>query len=723
MKVATLVAMFVALTAVLSFHTSEATDEEKPLEGKLTGRVVDAATEEPLPGVGVVVVGTVLGTLTDLDGRFLLSLPAGTYTVEASMIGYKRAVRKGVVIAPGKVTRIQFELEEAVIRVQPVVVTASKRRQLIQESPVSIDVITSSELGREDVVTLDQALERVSGIDTKGGEVDVRGTTGYSQGAGSRVLFLIDGSPAIAGDTGTIKWDAIPPTVVDRVEVIKGAGSALYGSNALGGVINVITKKPGTPPETGIRLSSGFYSKPYYPEWRWTKKVLDFNGIELLHSRKLGGLGLLVSVGRRFSDGYRQNDDYIRHNLFGKFTYNPSPEIDVELLSSWAEEDHGQFLLWKSQAEALKVSEKELGNRVYSNKLSINLSVRRLASPRRADTYKSYYYRTYWKNWFRDNRDYSRAQRTGGELRTELLISEGHSLGLGIEGIYNRVNSEMFGDHRTLDLGLYVQDEFRPFPRLTVTLGTRYDHHTVDETSGEAQLSPKTGLVWRPSDSVSLRTSLGRGFRAPSVAEMFVNTVVAGRKVIPNPKLRAERAWSYEIGANMMVGDRLWVDLAVFQNDFRRMIEPEAVLGGLFRLANLVKSRVRGTELTLKINLLRNLAATSFSYTYIDAVDLRLDEPLPYRPRHRLRATASLNHRGVRLGVDFKYHSRVEKVHEMFSADQRVAVYVVDLKGSLDLKEFTISAKVDNLLQYHYVEIPRRLEPIRSYTLTVAANF
>lgn len=694
-------------------------------QGELAGTVKDASTREALPAVSVVVKGTVLGAMTDLNGRFCIpKIPAGTYSVEAVMIGYKTAVIEGIGIVAGKITTAAFKIEQTAIELSPIIVTASKKAQLLQESPVSITVVSSADLQQRNEATLDRALQRsCPGLEFKGGEVGIRGSTGYSQGAGSRVLLLIDDSPAIAGDTGTIKWDIIPITEVQRVEVIKGAGSALYGSNALSGVINIITKEPTQRPETRASLSWGFYSKPYYSQWEWTDQRLDFQSIDLSHSRKLGNSSVLISAGRKYSDGYSQNGGYERWNLFGKLTSTFSPQTRFTLLTAWATDHWGYSAEWKGRDRALEVPDECRNDKVLSDKFNIHCSLKQVVNSQLAYILKTYCLKTYWKNQFHDNGDYANSYRAGGELRAELLATERHSLTVGLEGVYNEVESTMFGDHNTHDPAVYIQDEVELLPILKATLGMRYDTHWVDGNAIEDQLSPRGGIVYRPSESTSLRASVGRGFRAPSVAETFTRTIVSGFLIVPNPDIRAERTWSYEIGMNQLLGNRLVLDMALFQSDYKQMIEPKSVGSGEFQLANVTQACIRGVEIGLKGQLWRKFLSGNLSYTYIDPRDLTLDQTLPYRHRHQVLAAAFFNYRALRVGGDFHYRSRPQKAIDFLAADERVTHYVLNINSSIKLSDrLTFSGQIDNLLQYHYAEVPRHLAPIRNYSLTLTAK-
>ncbi|MCK5572364.1 MAG: TonB-dependent receptor plug domain-containing protein, partial [Bacteroidetes bacterium] len=238
--------------------------------GTVAGRVLDAETGSTLPGVNVSLQGTLLGSATNSSGEFVFSgVPAGSYSVTFSLVGYQRKLVPHIVVREGDTVRVSVELTAVAIQTEPVIVTANRREQAIQESPVSISVLDAAGIEFRNSVTIDDALRYISGVNMTEFQVSIRGSSGYSRGAGSRVLMLVDGIPLMTGDTGEINYETVPAGEVDRIEVIKVASSALYGANALGGVINVITKPIPPQPATRLRLYGGLYGEPSHDEWDW----------------------------------------------------------------------------------------------------------------------------------------------------------------------------------------------------------------------------------------------------------------------------------------------------------------------------------------------------------------------------------------------------------------------------------------------------------------------
>jgi outer membrane receptor for ferrienterochelin and colicins len=185
--------------------------------------------------VNIVIQGTIPGTSTDLNGNFELeNIPVGRYNLQFTMMGYQSMIEEDVQVNINETTRLSIELTEKTILAPDVVVIDRRRTQKIDDSPASISVITARDLEQKNQIYLDQLLEDAPGVNFMGNQINIRGSSGYSYGVGSRVLFLVDGIPVMAGDTGRIVWDLIPASQIERIEIVKSAGSALCGSTALG---------------------------------------------------------------------------------------------------------------------------------------------------------------------------------------------------------------------------------------------------------------------------------------------------------------------------------------------------------------------------------------------------------------------------------------------------------------------------------------------------------
>lgn len=721
--------------------------------GKITGQVLDAKTGLPLVGANVMVRGTWLGAMTDLKGKFeIKSLSMGAYEIEVSMMGYEKVLQKEIRVESHDTLHLLFRLKPSLLHHPPQVVTASKRKQAIENTPVSVDVIGSDAIRTRNVTTLDEVLVKTAGVGIIDGQVDVRGSSGFNWAAGSRILMLVDGHPLISGDTGGINWDIIPVEEIERVEVVKGAGSALYGSNAMAGMINVITREPSAIPQTRVRMTYGFYDTPAYESWRWTdrfltyrifkqkkfdfRNVLGFQGIDLSHSRVLGqNVGVLFTLGRKTSSGYYQNGDYDRWNFMGKCTFR-GPLDQFMVSSSWASEDHGDVLQWLSQSGALEVPPQESKNRILYTKGNLALTYRRVANSTLAYTVKSHYYQNHWENHYQDNQDYATNHKFGTEFQTD-WIWKLHALTFGTEWIYTHSISKIYGKPTTYDWALYGEDELKLSKTWILTFGVRFDWHKVQVLYSESELSPRLGMVWHTENGPAFRFSLGRGFRAPSIAEVFADITVSGFRVVANPDLKkAERAWNLELGANHTIqqvalpwigewlGLQLKWDVAGFWHRYNNMIDVDynPAVGG-FQFMNMGEAQNVGGEVRLQVVCLNGHLSGDVGYTYLDARDIKTQKMLHYRSRHRLNTGGELKFGKWRFGLDYRYASRVEEVVNVYRMDERVPMHVVDARVQWDLSRVSFAVEGKNVLNYHYTLRQRMLEPIRHFVFTFRGNF
>src|SRR4030095_15001099 len=205
----------------------------------LMGLVRDAVTKEALPGVNVVING-ISGTVTDSSGMYRLNLIPGKVGVSFRFIGYATQ-EKQLDLKPKEARILNIDLSESTTTLNTVVVSAGKFEQKLEEVTVSMEVIKLALIENTNATSMDVAMEQVPGVTVIDGQANIRGGSGYSYGAGSRVLLLVDDLPMLAADAGDIKWSFLPVENIAQVEVIKGASSALFGSSAMNGVINVRT--------------------------------------------------------------------------------------------------------------------------------------------------------------------------------------------------------------------------------------------------------------------------------------------------------------------------------------------------------------------------------------------------------------------------------------------------------------------------------------------------
>jgi outer membrane receptor protein involved in Fe transport len=263
------------------------------------------------------------------------------------------------------------------------------------------------------------------------------------------------------------------------------------------------------------------------------------------------------------------------------------------------------------------------------------------------------------------------------------------------------------GDPGITDLAFFLQDEVRFGDRVRATVGARLDSHAATGAESELTVNPKLSAVYLPSDRISIRASVARGYRAPSVIEQFVSTVQYGIQVVPNPELVGERAWSSEIGVTGFPRRNIRLEGALFYSDYDDLIGPGIAPGQIFvfQFQNVSQARVSGLDFGIRASFANDMVDVQGSYLYLDSEDLATGQPLPYRSRHNVTGTLNLL-RGL-LGADLRFRSRVEAVLA-FPADPRGNITTVDLRAAYRVGAVAIQAKARNLFNTFYTDVQER---------------
>jgi iron complex outermembrane receptor protein len=697
--------------------------------GSLKGRVLSMKDSTGIIGAAIQIKGTVLGASANQNGEFIISkvLP-GSYEVLVFMVGFQNNVFN-VIIEQGKSTNIDIRLEESPLSTEEIVITANKRSQSLAEVPVSVSVVEARALMDRNIQTLDDALRYIPGVNMTEYQINIRGSSGYSRGVGNRVLLLLDGLPLLSGDTGEMKFDAVSITEIDRVEVVKGAGSTLYGSSALGGVVNIITKDPKDIASLNIRLFSGIYDDPLYSEWKWSNKKRFYDGGDISYSQKMGDLGVMVSLGIKNNDGYREGDDSKKKNIFIKAKYNLSHNSSLSLNGSYAEDNRGNFIVWQNVNNALKPDPAITlpGERIFSTKFFLNSSYKYIIDNKLLNV-KANYYRTFFEDNIPSVNQNSSASVISTEVQYTTNIFEFDYLTIGINGNFSKVSSSIFNDRNGYTYAGYFQDEFPLSKETELTGGVRYDITKVDNLNSEQSITPKLGISIQPEPGTSIRASIGSGFRSPSIGERFTNTSSGGIVIEPNPNLKPEKSWSFEIGGSQFLTDFLYFDGAVFWNEYQDLIEPQVGLTtGKVTFQNITKARIYGGEANFKYELLSKLFYGEIGYTYIYPYDINEKSVLKFRSKHLLYINNNFNFKDIFIGLDYRFVSKIEKVDDLLakivkSSQVRVPIHIVDFRVSYTLDHFKFLININNILNYNYIEVIGNLAPIRNFSLTLAYN-
>lgn len=691
---------------------------------EISGRITDPEFT-PIPGVNVYILNSTFGDATNDKGFFQIrNIPAGSYELEISAIGFSKKRQK---ITLNKNIKIDFILIPEAIKTDEIVVTAGKYEQKKSELPVSTEIIYGTKLLERNFRNLEDAMQFVPGVNMTEDQISIRGSSGYSRGAGARALVTIDGLPFYTGDTGEIVWEMIPATEIQRVEIIKGAASSLYGSSAIGGVVSAITREVSSFPRTMINSYYGFYDKPYYKEWDWSGKIRPFNGVTVSHSNSFDNLGFNISLTRLEDLSYRRDDFSKKYIGFLKLHYSINPSSSLTFLANTFNKRAGNFLYWKDSRNALINSDFVSSNRIETNRYLAGLIYNNLLSDETIFSLKA----SYFRNNFSDNsvpENISNSHLYRIETQLTSGLSKNIILTTGVEVIPSKVNSSLFGNPSAIAAGLYsIADINFDFP-LIISVGLRYDYGKLDSLQASGSLSPKIGFNYKLMKNLIFRSSLGTGFRNPSLAEAFTSTSTSGITIKPNPNLKPERNITAEFGVNYSYESLFEVDFAIFQNEYYKMIEASVdPRDGLIFFSNVLRARIQGLEIGTTFNLIPGILKSNLAYTYLYSKDVEQGKALKYRPKHSFTGSVEFNNWHFGLGIFFRYQSRVDEIdNELIDlgivrdGDLRVPVYQTDVNLSYDLIAFSLPAAIyfnaKNIFNYNYVELIGNLKPIRNFS-------
>ena len=278
------------LPGILSFLIIQLTFSQK---ATVKGKISDSETKEPVPFANLALKGTPVGTSSQIDGMYELKAEPGNYTLVVTALGFQ-PYEKNISLKPGETVSLNIVLQKGAVQLEMFVKTEGKFEKKIEELTVSLEVIKPNIVENKNATSVDQALQQTPGLVIVDNEPQMRGGSGYSFGAGSRVMLLVDDLPLLSGDAGRPSWGFIPVENIEQIEVVKGASSVLYGSAALNGVINIRTAFPKDKPLTKLTFFGGIFELP--KKFRWYNnfgelfhKNMPFNsGFNFLHSQKLG---------------------------------------------------------------------------------------------------------------------------------------------------------------------------------------------------------------------------------------------------------------------------------------------------------------------------------------------------------------------------------------------------------------------------------------------------
>ncbi|MBX5481405.1 MAG: TonB-dependent receptor [Myxococcaceae bacterium] len=533
-------------------------------------------------------------------------------------------------------------------------VTGTRTERYAEDVVVPTEVITRRDIERSGAKDLAELLETQPGLDFEYGNFTFGGVGLRLQGMNpEQVMVLVDGQRITGRIRGLIDLSRIPVRSIERIEIIKGPGSALYGADAMGGVVNIITRSRSRPQEASITALYG------------ERNELDLRGDAGLQR---GAFTVRAGAGRRSNSPYdlNTNDPATTGSGTGSTdvnlgaTWAPSPNFQLRVDSDYLWRDLTGVDLLPTGAIFDRRERTELFNAGTSARGKLGTGTTLSGSVR---------YSVFKDQLLQDQRN-SRQEdsfTTSIERLVDLNAQVDHQLparnllSAGVEeAIFSQRTARQGADtrYRTRS-AVFVQDEWQVFEDATLTLlpGFRVD---IDSQFG-TEPSPRIAARWAPRPDTSLRVAYGWGFRAPSFQELYLlfeNTGV-GYLVQGNPKLKPERSRGATVAADHRFNDDVSVSLSVFRNDLENLIEvvtiaeptPETPL--TFGYRNVGHALTQGGEASARLRLWPG-GYLDVGYALTDARNLDQQRALEGRSMHRISAQVSGRIRPAALDLSLR---------------------------------------------------------------------
>lgn len=764
------------LLLLLFLLTSNSAYSQNTLEGKIIDKDANTIINSANVKIQKEDSKEYFKTQSDISGNYKFQyLSEGIYEITVTCIGYKDYSNK-VLIQNSIQKSLNILLEPVEIEIEKINVTSTKTEVTLQQTPSSISIVSADDIKRKNVQTFSNVLEEIQGVTINRSSginvnsLSIRGSSDVAGGGiGNRVLLLLDGRPSLTGDSKGALWSLIPVSIIERTEVVKGAFSSLYGSSAIGGVVNVITKKPTYNPFTGINLSYGFYEK--LPEnLRFTNNLLTFSSADLIQSNTLKKFSYLLNLNYNNNDGHSQQNYYKFYSGIGKFTYDVFNNRDLEVTLQYTNSQSGFPHYWRQvngqSADPYKIAEVYIGDKIKKETQSYDLFYRAIPNAVSKYTTRFYYYYLKSNSFYNPNNPvsiqyadsgsglntYIDSYNIGNISQVDFQLGRSNYLISGFDFQMNIVKSDpqeiLYGNQQMNNFGLFVQDQIdivkekNGNPVLSSTVAMRADLNKVISGIQSFQLNPKFSLIYTPTTTNSIfsntafRGLIGRAFRAPSIAEIyFKRELFGGFNFIYNPDLKPEEMVSAEIGFRKQYLNRFTFDFALFFNSYNNLIQYVNIgnsIFGPFQVQNVADAQIKGFEFYIDYNSKLKLFNNPFEYffnigyTFLNARDLsenRKDDFLPYKPQDNFNFTTNFTYSGFNLNFNGRYLSGIDEVI-FYKYEEPESYFLFNIKLSKDItNKISFFVAVNNLFNESYQELERIQAPNRNFTSGLSLDF
>lgn len=697
----------------------------------ISGTVSSKGETVPFANVGL--VGTNYGAATDDNGAFKLKdIPAGNYELVVALIGYHQLKQK-IEVKAGEEVKLTIELEESNLELNQVVVTGTMKEVFISNSPVKVEVISSKYL--ENTVSPSNLVESISLVN--GVQEVVACGVCYTNSIsinglpGPYTAVLVDGSPIYGNLASVYGLNGIPASVIDRFEVIKGPSSTLYGSEAVAGVINIITKSPETQPilafdikaTTHLESFGNIALSPKIGKWRGIIGV-DYAYMNNFEDQNEDGFGDIINLDRvsTFTKWSMQRKDNRKFTISGKYYYEDRRNgVEAYLKDRAYRQIRGNDSIY---GESIYTKRAEVFG-TYEMPFSEYLRLDYSFSTHDQDSYygdAAYvaqqhiaYGNLVWNRLFK-NHDITAGLTNRYQYYDDNTVATADSLG-------NLPNKQYLP-------GIFAQDEWN-WGKFTILAGSRLDYY---EAHG-AIVAPRLNIKYKPGKWTTLRGNFGTGFRVVNLFAEDHAFITGNRSVEITEELKPERSYNWALNLNHIysVFGQGTLDIDVFYTYFTNKIIPDYGLPGKIVYDNTSgHAESRGVSLNINHSFMFPLSF-NLGVNYLNATQSEPDENgnmvnsrIEYSPDWSGVLTANYNVK--KWGLAFAYTANVTgpmQLPEVFDLDENgnpLSTSRPTRSAPFAIQNFQITKSFKNSNWRVYVGLQNVLNHIQRYSPLTGYN-
>jgi outer membrane receptor for ferrienterochelin and colicins len=556
-------ALILLLLSVLSFHAFG--------QFTLLGKVSLEGQTDPAFGASIYISELKIGTTADTAGNYRITgIPKGVYTVRVSYVSLPTLTERNVRIDKN-MTR-DFTMKSGAHALDEVVVTGTMKEVSKLDSPVPVDIITSKFIYKNPVPSIFEGLSYVNGVRPQlncnvcnTGDIHINGLEG------PYTMVLIDGMPMVSGLSTVYGLSGIPNSLIDRVEIVKGPASTLYGSEAVGGLINIITKNPSKAPV--------FSADVFSTTWRDYNVDLGFKFAAGEKASSLLGINYFNYQNPidNNKDGFTDLTLQNRISIFNKWSFNLKNNRQANIAARYYYEDRwGGQMQWN---RSYRGGDDVYGESIYTKRFEILGNYQLPVSEKLTLQYS---FSSHDQNSAYGHVPFNADQKIAfAQLLWDKEVGK-HSLLFGTPFRYTFYNDNTPAtrysdgqDHadKIYLPGIFVQDEIKSGPH-SILLGMRYDYNSRHGNI----FTPRAAYKYKFNQTDVVRLNIGRGFRIVNLFTEDHAALTGSRQVILKEALKPEQSWNTNINfvKKIVTGSSfIGIDASVFYTHFTNRILPD----------------------------------------------------------------------------------------------------------------------------------------------------